>query len=445
MIFDCFPFFNELEILDIRLHELDPWVDYFVLVESRETFSGNNKELIFEKNKYLFEPFLDKIIHLISPISKNPKDAWDRQIQQRDYALKALSNCNDDDLILVGDLDEIPNGQDFISMQKGRDYLVSFIQKNYIYYINLRRSGGWPGTVMIPYKTLMSRYKGSLFKVRMRRRKGGKILGGWHFSNLGGIDAVRLKMESSGHHAASFTREVLETPGALYDKMEVSRVVKGKKLRAEPIDFHPVYFRDNIEKFKHLMTEVPMPGILQNKAIRRQAYVNRVKWATALLKKLVPSGKAVGVEVGLWKGDFAFSMLQENPKLTWYGVDPYFEYGRKKRKQPAWDAIYERVRKKLDQYSSRCIMVRKPSSEGVKDIPNNVDFVFIDGNHDYEYVLKDIKLYEKKIRKGGVLAGHDYYGDGVSKAANEYAKKHKRKMVIEDSFDVHKIFWWKVP
>jgi len=184
------------------------------------------------------------------------------------------------------------------------------------------------------------------------------------------------------------------------------------------------------------------------KMVKGQAYIDRVSWAMDLLNKTAPDKKErVGVEVGLWKADFAMLMLEADKNLHWYGVDPYFMYGHKHRKQSDWDAVYARVCSKMEKYGERFTLVRKPSIEGVEFIPDNVDFVFIDGNHDYKFVLDDITAYEKKVRPGGILAGHDYFPPytAVRKAANEYAEKHNRDLNASDKFDPYGVFWWKVP
>jgi beta-1,4-mannosyl-glycoprotein beta-1,4-N-acetylglucosaminyltransferase len=253
MIVDCFTFFNELEILEIRLHELDPWVNRFVLVESPETYSGNDKPLLFEENKHLFEPFLSKITHLVSPLCNNPKSAWDRQINQRDYAMQALSDCADEDLILIGDVDEVPKGRDFTKVRR-KKVMTMFMHRNYFYYMNLRRPGGWPGTVMLPYRTLKSEFDGSLFKARMKRRSGHLTKGAWHFGHMGGMDAVILKLKSSCHFDSRPNRRLLANPKAIHDRMETTRGVNGRKLVTVPTNDHPVWFQENIEKFKHLLT-----------------------------------------------------------------------------------------------------------------------------------------------------------------------------------------------
>jgi hypothetical protein len=180
-----------------------------------------------------------------------------------------------------------------------------------------------------------------------------------------------------------------------------------------------------------------------SKAVRVQAYLGRVEWATRLLNEIKPKGKIVGVEVGLWKADFALLMLKENKRLHWFGVDPYTEYGRKYRKQKQWDGIYDKVVNKMKPYKKRFMLIRALSSEAVRFIPDGVDFVFIDGNHDPDMVYNDLLLYEKKVRPGGIMAGHDYM-QRVAEPVNDYVKKFDRKLFIDASFDPCGVFWWRV-
>lgn len=107
-IYDCFPFFNELELLQIRLGELNDTVDYFVLVESIETQRGTPKKLFFEENKHLFAPYLHKIIHVAVRENHPEFSMWEREHFQRNCIARGLKNCKDKDIILISDLDEIP-------------------------------------------------------------------------------------------------------------------------------------------------------------------------------------------------------------------------------------------------------------------------------------------------------------------------------------------------
>lgn len=259
MIYDCFTFFNEFDLLEIRLHELNPWVDRFVLVECAETFSGEPKPLWFDENKHRFEDFLPKIEHVIAPVVSKSTDAWDRQEGQRDCAKKVLTSCADSDLILIGDVDEIVRGRDFVECQGARWNMTTFIHRNYFYYMNLLRPGGWPGTVMIPYVLLKTKYD-SLFRARKWRRHGNKAKqSAWHFSNMGGKEAIKVKLKASCHFNTSSYKKMIEDERLLDDLMSGEARIKGRKLRVVPIDdSYPIWFRENLEKFKHLLTkEVP--------------------------------------------------------------------------------------------------------------------------------------------------------------------------------------------
>ena len=109
MIYDCFPFFNELDILKLRLNILDPYVDRFVIEEATTTFSGQPKELCFEKNKDMFKEFLHKITYIV--VDENPTDvnAFERDVFQKNHLIEGLKDATDKDIIMLSDCDEIPS------------------------------------------------------------------------------------------------------------------------------------------------------------------------------------------------------------------------------------------------------------------------------------------------------------------------------------------------
>lgn len=257
MIFDCFTFFNEFDLLKIRLHELDPWVDRFVLVESSETPTGHKKPLYFAENKEMFKEFLPKITFLESPLAKNPKTAWDRQENQRNFIMEGLRGCWDNDLILIGDLDEIPKGIDFEVVCKKDDIYWTSYQAPYFYFMNLYRPGAWSGTVLTRYKNLVSVFNGSPHEIRSKRRKGicvqrGVQNRGWHFSHMGGFEKVKLKSISSPH----FNIYARMSDQDFRNQMKEGGVIKGRKLVKGPIDnTYPKWFVENIDDFKHLLLE----------------------------------------------------------------------------------------------------------------------------------------------------------------------------------------------
>ena len=143
MVYDCFIFFNELDLLEIRLNELDDVVDYFVLVEANRTFQNNHKPYYFDENKERFSQFLPKIIHikldkypLFIPII-NPFTPWKLEIYQRNSILQGLKNCEKEDIILISDVDEIPKASLIKeTISKGINQIYGLKMSMFLYYFN---------------------------------------------------------------------------------------------------------------------------------------------------------------------------------------------------------------------------------------------------------------------------------------------------------------------
>lgn len=146
----------------------------------------------------------------------------------------------------------------------------------------------------------------------------------------------------------------------------------------------------------------------------------------------------VGVEIGVLYGENAETILKSLSIQKLYLVDPYLPYARSDCEQNILLDITI-AQKRLSQYRNK-IFVQKKSSEAVNDIPDDLDFVYIDGNHTYEHVKEDIELYYPKIKEGGVLGGHDFSSSflGVCKAVMEFANKNNLKLQ-GGMFD-----WWIV-
>jgi hypothetical protein len=132
----------------------------------------------------------------------------------------------------------------------------------------------------------------------------------------------------------------------------------------------------------------------------------------------------VGVEIGTSYGENAKSMLTNLDIYKLYLVDPYMTYSGYETAEPhaTDDVMFLKAKNNLEPFESKVVFIRKMSEDAVQDIPDNVDFVYIDGNHAYEYVKKDIMLYFPKVRKGGVIGGHDFCASfpGVARAVLEF-------------------------
>ena len=131
MIYDCFTFFNELDLLEIRLNILNDVVDKFVLVEATKTFSGKDKPLYYEQNKKRFAKFQDKIIHVIvddfpKPDDKTQDVAFMMESYQRNAILWGLKSAKDNDVVIIADLDEIPNPETVYEGAKKEIFVNSY-------------------------------------------------------------------------------------------------------------------------------------------------------------------------------------------------------------------------------------------------------------------------------------------------------------------------------
>ncbi|HLF52047.1 hypothetical protein [Flavobacterium sp.] len=224
MVYDCFPFFNELDILEIRLNELNDVVDKFVLVEADRTHQNTPKPFIFEENKERFSKFLDKIIHvkitnypLFIPII-NPFSPWKIEIFQRDSIVKGLVNCKPDDIILISDLDEIPNASVIKKrVAEGVHEIYGLKMDMFMYFLNNKlifdggsnmtkeeaKNGIWHCTAVLPYK-LLKKSPSKIRKIIMRTKRRGEVYkiipnAGWHFTYIGGVKKIIQKLEAFAH------------------------------------------------------------------------------------------------------------------------------------------------------------------------------------------------------------------------------------------------------
>lgn len=240
---DCFLFFNELDLLEIRLNSLAPYVERFVLVESPITHRGRRKPLYFAENKDRFKGF--NITHLIAPPMKG--SPWVLEHHQREYLMNGITDADPEEIILLSDLDEIPNLKDYVPGTEG-----AFNQKYYYLYLNTPgQMRNFPGTVAVKKKNIQR-----LNRVRNKRVRANVLLedGGWHFSTLGSYEQIKQKVESFAH-------KEINTPECM---KKIEENVKNRRdpfngiwrNRPAPLSVEmpsgPEWLLQNRDKYKHL-------------------------------------------------------------------------------------------------------------------------------------------------------------------------------------------------
>jgi len=274
--YDCFIFFNELDILELRLNMLYQHVDYFVLVEATKTFTGVDKPLYYNENKERFSQFNDKIIHMIvddmpdsfielserqgddldnsiildcltTPNVPKNEVHWLREFYQKEQIKKALISCNDDDIIFISDLVEIWESK--LILDYNFDGIYRLNQKVYTYYLNMRSSEDWYGTIITKYKNIKN-YSVNHIRTPNRNTYTAIPNGGWHYTFQGGADMIRKKIESYGHQ--ELNRPDIKNSIHIRMANNIDVFGRGFALKIEN-EFLPEYVLNNLEKYKHLI------------------------------------------------------------------------------------------------------------------------------------------------------------------------------------------------
>jgi beta-1,4-mannosyl-glycoprotein beta-1,4-N-acetylglucosaminyltransferase len=180
-------FFNELELLEIRLHELSSVVDRFILVEARETFSFKPKPLHYYDNRARFRRFWDRIDHRVIDRFPVRDDPWQAERTQREHALSAFGDGDPDDLLICSDLDEIPRAA-AITKDIAREGPVVLEQPQYYLFLNCLNLDDPPLR-----KALVARRRHLTHSITEFRDQKLPVIpnGGWHFSYLGGLGRIR--------------------------------------------------------------------------------------------------------------------------------------------------------------------------------------------------------------------------------------------------------------
>ena len=292
-IFDCFMYFDEETVLELRLNILNKYVDYFVIVESSFTHKGDKRELKFNHQK--FDKFKDKIIYITydeepPEIAKNQVNEKDddglksgkyitnanyRENGQRNHILKGLDLAKDDDIILISDVDEIPNLEK-LDLTKINEKILLFKQDMFYYKFNLKLPNlDWTGTKGCRKKFLKSHQWLRNIKDRKypfyrldtffsdTKYINIKIIsnGGWHFSNLKTASEIEFKLKSYLHHrefdenplSIEEINDLIKNKQAIYDlkvDKRVNKIGDGSKLEKYPSNKLPKFLQDNLNDYK---------------------------------------------------------------------------------------------------------------------------------------------------------------------------------------------------
>lgn len=303
-IFDCFTFFNELEILKLRFHELYDAVDCFVISESTKTFRGEPKPLVFTENKEMFREFMDKIRLIVVDDMPTGTDAWQREFHQRSALRRGLVDLNENDIVMVSDVDEIVRASTLDYVRHHDGYFL-FDMPMYQFYLNMRAvPSGWVKAIAYTWK--LDSEVGDYNRIRQRELDSFSRFtginhrieqGGWHFTFLGGPNRVREKLGAYSH-AEAWQQQMLRSGEAERQMVLLKDVGGGRHLEfCEIDDTFPKYVRTNIQHFRDI-------GYVKDAPSRIRELVSEFAHATHLQQKASAGER-------YWKAEF------ERAKSSW--------------------------------------------------------------------------------------------------------------------------------
>lgn len=290
-IFDCFSFYNEYELLEWRLKILYDVVDYFVISEMNVTHKNVPKPFNFEVNKELFSKYMDKIRYIkvddTTTVKFSKDDIWPLENYQRDCLTRGLTDCRSDDLIIISDLDEIPDPEAIQRIKKGtakynliypfnyvdervgikprqhlkkwkyiaehwKSYLksksvlellqtgpIAGEQYMYMYYVNYQKKSNWCANILILYKNISHK---RFSQWRQLRNVIPCVKFGWHFTYMGGIERIRTKLESiaEGHTNPLYDISPDNRDEFLQKALDEGRMWWNDNEKLQRLDYHEI-------------------------------------------------------------------------------------------------------------------------------------------------------------------------------------------------------------
>jgi len=291
MKYDIFTFFNELDLLEIRLNILYDHVDYFVIIECTETFSGLPKPLYFQDNQDRFKKFQDKIIHYVvqnvpaneaelrlrlqdTSLSELERDIitqtltsdnivpgvthWLKEFYQKECIRKALVHLNDDDICFISDVDEIWNPT--VEIDYSQPAIYKLKQNMYAYYLNNRSDEAWAGTLVTQYRNIRN---SCLNHLRTASKTSYTYIanGGWHFTNQGGIEKIIAKLEAE-YSADDFNTSAIKS--RVQKRMLKNQDYIGRSFHFKVEDTYlPDYILEHRSQYANLFKPTSAPIIVK--------------------------------------------------------------------------------------------------------------------------------------------------------------------------------------
>lgn len=462
-IIDCIIFSNELEMLKMRLDYYYDSVDYFIICEGTKTFSGQDKELVYANNSWMFDMYKDKIIHVVyEPTQEdlddlNKGDTFNLEVRQRDFLKnKLLEIANDDSLILLSDVDEFPKKEKFdLAREMTKNFkldAVSFMLKTFYYSPLTELMIGCFGTVCTNLTTLKNMI--GFGHLRLYAFNSPHIKdGGYHLSFFAKPEEIQKKIMAYSHQEFNLPEitDINSIKNKMYDGKDILnrptiKFVNYDQISDEfPIEFyrHEIFFRNT---FNRISLREQMK-IRRNDSMQIPLEIENLQLSVAKHnpKVIVEIGTARGGTLSRW---FEIPSVEtiitiDHPEGI-HGGQGYIE-----RTYVISDALEQANKTNKEFYAINGDSKHPYLVQRLEELlaGRKIDFLFIDGDHTYGGVKGDFELYNKFLNDDAIVGFHDiidseYHREHncyVSTFWDELKKTYKAKEFIYTKYLDNKI------
>lgn len=444
MILDTCVFFQELDLLELRMAQLDGLVDLFVIVEGNRTHAGQPKESVLRKHFDRFRKYADRIVlwTAILPEGDGLHWTWRREIAQRNAIKDALESLHlkPDDMILISDCDEIPRREFVQSLhQVPPDGIAVAVQRLYYYTFNHTAPDTlWNGTRATQWANVQALGADGVRYVEHARGGYPRILrardAGWHLSYFGGVAAVQSKIES-------FLHQELNEPEHRDETTIAERIARGADIYgrewqnftiAPAVDLPDAVYEAPMTWAHHFHPDY-MPTF-------HEGWTNADhSVALTRLAHFAPDD-GICVEVGSWEGVSTIALARGLGERTLYAVDTWKGNGDEAGDHPTVELAQTR-----DVFSQFLTNVRAYGMHYIE--PHRCDwqawakcndeplaFIYLDASHDEQSVASQLAAFLPRLVPDGIICGDDYYAPGVKRAVDA---------AIPDVIENGRIWWWR--
>jgi hypothetical protein len=273
-IYDCFTFYNEFDLLEIRLRELYDHVDHFVLVEADRTFQNRPKSLLYQENKERYATWADKIIYVSVTDMPQGDNAWTREEHQRNAIMRGCSDAAPEDIIIIADCDEIPRAAAVNQLRASKQTVFGLRMPLFNFKFNYMRTtpGEYDLWAMAARRAVFDQYSPEqLRNARFQFNHYGYAAvqddfeviehAGWHFGYLGNKEYLIDKVQSFSHTEVNRPDfiEQIDIDASIRERKEWNRQQSNQYKIVELDDYFPAAVRN----FPDFILPIPEARVAQ--------------------------------------------------------------------------------------------------------------------------------------------------------------------------------------